>query len=65
MTLREICRGLIDIGETAERLAPHMLKYRDDATLHNAGTRLLDMTIGMQHAFRALSPDTIQHIGTN
>jgi hypothetical protein len=65
MTLKEICLRLVDIGETAERLAPDLLKCRDRAILHGVGTRLLDMTIGMQHAFRALSPDTIEIIKNN
>jgi hypothetical protein len=65
MTLREICRELINIGEASERLAPHMLKNRDNAALHSAGTRLLDMSIGMQHAFKALSPAMIGYIKNN
>ena len=65
MTLREIFGGLIDIGETAERLAPDLLKSRDRAMLHSAGTRLHDMAVGMAHAFKALSPGMIENIKHN
>jgi hypothetical protein len=76
MTLKEICRGVISLAEAAERLAPGMLKYphRDDvgnlsaqdrAALHRGGVSCHDFAVGVSHAFRSLSPATIEHIKHN
>jgi hypothetical protein len=73
MTLREICRRIINIAEAAHHLAPGLLKYphRDDvgplfapdrAALHRRGVVCRDFALGIEHAIRALSESTLKTI---